>query len=233
MWDEPRNQHLFMSSNLNAAQHLLDLLVTYDLTMLLPTGIPTLEANVSGNHTRPDNVFGSHLADMIISCNVAPEIRPTETDHYPIVTTLLLDPARMHPPPKRNYRMTNWEKFTKHLENQLVQLETQPSETEIPSAHTLENRLSGLTKAIENTIAKHVPLSKPSPYSKCWWTAELDKESTKVKRLQNGAFDKCQQHTHPIHAELKKARNSLSGNIRKAKEDHWSEYLKNVDSQNI
>ena len=158
MWDEPRNQHLFMSSNLNAAQHLLDLLVTYDLTMLLPTGIPMLEANVSGNHTRPDNVFGSHLADMIISCNVAPEIRPTETDHYPIVTTLLLDPARMHPPPKRNYRMTNWEKFTKHLENQLVQLETQPSETEIPSAHTLENRLSGLTKAIENIIAKHVPL---------------------------------------------------------------------------
>ena len=57
MWDEPRNQHLFTAANLRDAQPLLDLLVTYDLIMALPEGIPTLEANGTGNHTRPDNVF--------------------------------------------------------------------------------------------------------------------------------------------------------------------------------
>src|ERR1700760_3180373 len=49
MWDEERNHHLFTTINLNASQSLLNLLADYDLSMILPPQIPTLEAHNSGN----------------------------------------------------------------------------------------------------------------------------------------------------------------------------------------
>ena len=101
MWDEPHNQHLFTAANLHDAQPLLDLLVTYDLIMALPEGIPTLEANGTGNHTRPDNVFCmSHLQDAIDICDVTPDLRPTGMDHYPIIMEISLCPECTNPVPK-------------------------------------------------------------------------------------------------------------------------------------
>ena len=99
MWDEARNQHLFTAANLKAAQPLLELLVAHDLIMALPEDIPTLEANSTGNHTRPDNVFcTAHLIEAITTCSVRPDLRPANTDHYPIITELNLSPERTNPP---------------------------------------------------------------------------------------------------------------------------------------
>lgn len=163
-------------------------------------------------------------------CEVEPELRPVETDHYPIITELSLNPDRLNLPPKRNFRMTNWEKFTKHLEEQTRTIA--PPLDNIQTTIDLENRLDQLANAIQSTVDACVPLCKPSPFSKRWWAAELDELNANVKRLSQKANKKRQQPSHPVHAELKNARNTLSTDIRKAKEEHWIEHLESVEGAN-
>ena len=88
-WEDEANNHLLSERYLDAAQPLLDLLAAFDFHMLLPPRIPTLEAANTKNHTRPDNIFASaDIADCLVRCRTAPELRPPRTDHYPIVTEL-------------------------------------------------------------------------------------------------------------------------------------------------
>ena len=199
--------------------------------MALPEDIPTLEANSTGNHTRPDNVFcTAHLIDAITTCNVRPDLHPANTDHYPIITELNLCPEHTNPPPRPNYRATNWEKFSKHLNEQLTTL---PPTSKINTIPELEKRLEDLTNAILSSIDTHVPACKPSPYAKRWWTPELDEQNASVKHLANTAYAKRQQCAHRIHVQLKEAHNRLATNIQITKEQHWIEYLENVESNNL
>ena len=65
IWDEERNSHLFMRAALEASQPLLDLISIYNMQMVLPKNIPTLEACATKNFTRVDNVFCSvELVDL-------------------------------------------------------------------------------------------------------------------------------------------------------------------------
>lgn len=74
LWDEDWNHHLFTTSNLQAAQKIIDIQERLDRTQALPKGIPTLAASNSGNYTRPDNTFISAvLTQMISTCIALPE----------------------------------------------------------------------------------------------------------------------------------------------------------------
>ena len=67
IWDEERNVHLFTTAALEVAQPLLDLISKYDMKMVLPKDIPTLEACTTKNFTRVDSVFCSaELYDLFI-----------------------------------------------------------------------------------------------------------------------------------------------------------------------
>ena len=124
----------------------------------------------------------------------------------------------------------NWEKFSKHLNEQLTTL---PPASEISAIPELEKQLEDLTNTILSSIDAHVPACKPSPYAKRWWTPELDEQNASIKRLASSAYAKRQQRAHPIHAQLKEARNRLATNIQLAKEEHWIEYLENIESNNL
>jgi len=78
MWDEAQNAHLFMRANLDRVQNVIDMLTNYDLQMVLPKNLPTLQALALGNHMRPDNVFATAaLATVVMSCNTMPGEWPT------------------------------------------------------------------------------------------------------------------------------------------------------------
>jgi len=69
MWDEDHNMHLFMRTNLDRAQHLINAVIELNLQMALPKDLPTLCAMVSGNHMRPKNVFMSALLhSSVVKC---------------------------------------------------------------------------------------------------------------------------------------------------------------------
>ena len=73
MWDELRNKHLFTTTNLEAAERLIDSTILFDMEMALPPGQATLKSFSTGNRTRTDNVFCSNqLSSAILKCKALP-----------------------------------------------------------------------------------------------------------------------------------------------------------------
>src|ERR1700678_4500234 len=99
LWDSDEDVHLFTQQAERFAKGLIELLATYEMTMVLPKGTHTLWHMVTGRYSRPDNVFSTTgLPDLITRCEVIPALRPTSTDHFPIVTNLMLPLEKTDPP---------------------------------------------------------------------------------------------------------------------------------------
>ena len=122
MWDEAQNHHLFTASALLAANELISHVAEFNLVMTLPAGLPTLQAMNTKNWTRVDNVFMSEeLAETLICCNTAPELRGLGTNHVPIHMIIDTGIAAVTPKPYRDYHTVDWKAFHEHLAQQLMQ----------------------------------------------------------------------------------------------------------------
>ena len=83
---------------------LLDLVAEFSMEMMLPKGIPTLEALATKNWTCPDNVFCSaNLGDKVVYCTTDPRLRGPGTDHVPILTVLELPVEQVISDPAHNF----------------------------------------------------------------------------------------------------------------------------------
>ena len=71
-WESDENTHLTSSEAM--IRPLIELITLFNLHMVLPLQIPTLQAFSTGNWTRPDNVWClSHSADLFIKCDTSPQ----------------------------------------------------------------------------------------------------------------------------------------------------------------
>lgn len=231
MWEMPHNTHLFTAANLDAAGTLINLLSLYNLIWVLPPAIATLEASNTKNHTRPDNIFCSaQLKQAFTQCSVKYHLRPVVTDHFPIISTLDLQPECIATTPKFNFREADWEVFREVLSTKLDRL---PPPKELTSQEEFHESFAVLTKCIAETVESKVPKSKPSPYAKRWWMKALDKERKAVHKLGRKARARLARRNNPIHEEHRIVRNRFSDSIKHAKEDHWKEWLNNLTTSGI
>jgi len=231
MWEPINNTHLFTAANLDAANNLINLVNMYNLVQVLPPGLATLEASNTKNLTRPDNVFCSESMEQCFTeCDVKYHLRPVITDHFPIISTLDLQPNRINTTPKPNYRDVDWDIFNATLADKLDSI---PIPAELTSAQEFETAFANLTRAISEAVQEHVPMSKPSPYAKRWWSKDLENERKSVHRLCCKARSKLAQWNHPIHKEYRRERNKFSEHIKKAKLDHWNEWMENITPTGI
>ena len=186
LWDNDEDTHLFTQQATRQAEGLIGLLATYDLTMTLPKGTPTLQHMVTKRYSRPDNVFGTlALLDHITRCEVEPSLRPTSTDHFPIVTNILLPQERAITPPSYNYRETDWDKYREKLKSKLLQVPAPPNVTNIEQLTTITDQL---TTAIQETTQEVVQKTKPRPDAKRWWNGNLKKTKKELNRLRSTSF---------------------------------------------
>ncbi|KAL1659271.1 hypothetical protein GGF50DRAFT_26445, partial [Schizophyllum commune] len=149
--------------------------------MALPKGIPTLQHMATGRWSRPDNVFLSEDAfDLMVSCDTAPSLRGPGTDHMPIHTELDFSLTRVQTDSFRNFCEMEWDKFCEELSAQLC--------LKINDADTFHRTSDGLTTVIHRAIEKKVPLSKPCPHSRRWWTKELSESSKTLNRLSEVSY---------------------------------------------
>jgi len=66
------------------------------MVMALLKDIPTLEAMLTKNWTRPDNIFCTeHMEGLIVSCSTDPRLQGPGTDHMPILTVAELALTRL------------------------------------------------------------------------------------------------------------------------------------------
>lgn len=231
MWEMTSNAHLFTAANLDAAGILINLLAEYGLTQALPPGIATLEASNTKNHTRPDNVFCSaEIENMFTKCSVEYQLRPIITDHFPIISILDLQPERIITAQRLNFRDVEWDNFKEALSSHL---DKHPPPANIHSIDEFETAFAHLTQSIAKTVEDHVPKTKQSPYAKRWWSNDLDIERKQVHKLGKKARHLLARRQDPIHEEFRLARNRFSENIKKAKKEHWEEWLEAITPSNI
>ena len=201
------------------------------MKMALPPAISTLRAQNTGNRTRVDNVFCTEsLMDALIKCDTDEASRPVKTDHFPIVTQFDIHAPQAIWKPRHNFRLVEWPELIQTLTDDLANI---PIPTEIHNTNTFTHRLNMLNDIIQNTIKTHVKLTKPSPYSKRWWSTDLAKEKRKTLQLGGRAKYYRLVPNHPIHEEYRMQRNQYAEHIREAKVEHWVEWLEGLDQMSI
>ena len=229
--DEERNVHLFTKTVLEAAQLLLDMISNYNMFMALAKDIPTLEACTTKNYTRVNNIFCSvELHDRFVSCDTYPQWQPQKTDHMLIISVLEIEPDRAIHAEKHNYRLTDWDEFRKSLANNLAEMQELD---EFNTTETCLNQIDTLDKAIKGAIKEHVPMTKKSPYAKRWWNKELENLKKQKECLARRSYRRRAIDEDPIHEEFRKAQNNYSTMIQKTKDEHWMEWLENLDEEGV
>jgi len=71
--------------------------------------------------------------------------------------------------------------------------------TEIENIQEFNTALKNLNGAIQDTIEKHIKLTKPSPYSRRWGMLELTSEKKKTQQLGGKLKYHCSNPQYPIH----------------------------------
>ena len=93
--------------------------------------------------------------------------------------------------------------------------------------------LKQLDLVIKVAITKHVPMSKPSPYSKHWWMKELAALKKVKEKLVRRSYERRVMDEDPIHEAFQQARNNYSEAIQTTKAEHWTEWLESLDGEEV
>ena len=127
LWDHDKDIHLFTWQATRRAEGLIELLAKYEMQMVLPKGLLTLQHMRLKRYSWPDNLFTSPgIQDQITKCEVDPASRPTSTDHFSIVTHVLLPQERIITSPSYSFRDTDWDNYRKNLRLKLRRLCNEP-----------------------------------------------------------------------------------------------------------
>ena len=227
-WELHTNSHLY--SPADKIDPLLDVLYENGMSMALLPYEPTLQAS-SGNWTCPDNVWWTtNSSNLIMSCEVHPNLRPAGADHMPILTELDLSVPQSLAEPTHNFCLMDFDKFCTVLK---TNLNLNCTACRISTEAEFNKAADLLVITIQETIETLIPLTKPSPFSKQWWTRKL----TDLQRNKNGLSRKSHHlrdiKDHPIHKEYHRAANNYKERIDETRDEHWADWLKEISAQDI
>ena len=196
------------------------------MKMALPEQMPTLRAMASGNFTRVDNVFISDtLFGTLIKCTTHPQDLPPNTDHLPIETELDITAPLVDDVPRRNFRAVDWDKFIETLQGKIRRISPP---TRITTLGEFRRRVKELDDVVDKTVEEKVPLSRPCPHSKRWWSPELRKARQETRRVGRTAARFMHAPDHPAHQDFQRKRNEYARLLIETKQKHWAEWLLNI-----
>jgi len=148
----------------------------------------------------------------------------TGSDHVPITITLAA-PTLIPSPRRPRWSDTDWETFSPLIKNFQIPL-AQPC----PSPTDLDKGLAGSLDRLTALLKEHTPVSRPSHYSKPWWSpylTTLRREFYKVLRM-------ARKHGSPAWRDV--ANISKAGYLKAittAKKKHWSAFLLGATPQTL
>jgi hypothetical protein len=205
LWDDNNQDQLFTCDALRTANGLVKVAMHAQLMMRLPKGINTYE---TPHHTwtRPNNVFASEdLHDLVVRCDVAPELRPVSADHLPIITESDVSVDRTSVAESYVWKMVD-EKTYREALCKAIEEKIGPAPEHINTVEHLERVTMLMDKAIQsvNDNPDIVRKVKISPFSRQWWTPELSLLRMKHQNLRLWSFKRRHIPDHPVHDEARK-----------------------------
>jgi hypothetical protein len=199
--------------------------------MALPPNTPTHEHYVSKQQSRLDNVFCTeHTMNLFNICEVLLDDPKPGTDHFPIISTIDLPVRHQEMPRRPDFRTTDWEAFNANLSNRLA---NNPPPAPLACKEDFRRACASLTEAIQDVIHTTIPLKRPCPHTKRWWSTDLKKLWQTMRRLYRQAQRLLDFPDHPIHQEARSSRTRYSTAIDKACKQHWTDWLEEVTTNDI
>ena len=145
---------------------------------------------------------------------MVPEDQPPKTDHIPIDTIIETETSITSVKQRRDFRMAKWKKIREILEEKIRE---EIDATPIMNSADLNCRVERLNKTINDTVEEVIPMSKPMPYTKRWWSKDLVALRQQMRSRARAAYRNRSKLEHPTHAQYKDARNKYANAISDAK----------------
>jgi hypothetical protein len=219
LWEEEQNLHLLTETYLNTAELLIHLLAEYGMQQALPK-----------NWTHPDNVFCTeNMCQSFTHCYTDPSLRDC-TDHVPILSTLELETPKIVPIAKHNFHETDWKEFDETLKRELAEY---PTTTPIVTEPSFQRITAAVTQAIQTVIKETVPMAKYVPTSKQWWNHDLTATCKLVQKAVAESHKSRAIPEHPSHEQHHSLCNKYSEDIKKAKSEHWYNWLESANMADV
>jgi ribonuclease HI len=201
---------------------IIDLMSELELNSLLPRGTITYEG-ARGQSTIDLVMASTSLSDDCMQCDTHPNEHGS--DHRSIQTSFNLLRPETTLKPRLLLRHAAWDRIRQAVTQQLEQL---PDEVD-----DLDRYTDHFVSIVTETVQKHTPYTKPTSYTKRWWTADL----TQLRR--NYTYWRNQARSHrrqgvgddALEARVLELRREYHRSMRVQKKQHWDTFLE--DRQNI
>ena len=184
--------------------------------ILLNNGEPTFLTH-SGTFTHIDLTICS--SDIAVDIHWKPHHNPCNSDHFPIIIKTADKITPHERSIKWNIKSANWTKFTNTINI---------PENFVSPNQACDSVTQAINSAAENSITKTNQTNvRPSAY---WW----NKDCTIAKRTKNKALTKYKNHLGNLEywIAFKKAKAKFRYTVRRARDDSWKDFLRNLTNKN-
>ena len=142
------------------------------------------------------------------------------SDHYRILFEIRWPQDKA--PPFRNARRTDWDKFSRHAKEFLLNHPV----GQLRHPGTLEKATQTVTDVLCKAFLKSCPISRvPKSRQQAWWTTELRQIRKETRRLFNRAKDR---NTDSDWTAYRLSFNMFKKMCRKAKRDSWAKFCEDL-----
>jgi ribonuclease HI len=240
------------TQNRRLAEPLIQLMATFHLTSTLPPGTITYRKRARQSDpdwtvnpeaddpdldpSQPDEQRIESTIDLaLVSESLEDAVLLSKTgssfgsDHDSLELVLDLSLARREFQPKPLFRSADWEEFKEEVEPLLEALDLVDPASAAQS--DVDKAVQQLSDILQDGVKKHVPLSKPSPFSKRWWSKDLTLMRQNVHRAETRA--KRARAPPERYVEYIRLRNAYHSAIRTQKRQHWRDWIEEADEKSI
>lgn len=231
MWDSLDNCDLFTNEEAEGTQPLLEAAADLDLYQILPKGTTTHENFRTGRWSCLDLVWVSNQTrDRILKCEADPDQKGA-SDHFPILLTIDSTPTEAPlKEPTHNFRGAEWDKVLPYAQRLFDKL---PEPTGITTNDEVQERAKQITDILQKTIKNTIPLNKPALHAKRWWNSDLTRMWKELKAKKREAHKLRGLANNPAKGEVNRHTRAFREAIKKAKSDHWDDWLANAEEPDI
>ncbi len=169
------------------AARLLQVLAEHTLLPALPEGTPTFFSEAHRTWSTLDLVFApSSVIELISRCETGFD---HGSDHRSVEIELHLDVPTVSPLARKNWRETDWETYRDNVGRLWRDMRVHARSYELSNADAdcVDSLVSDITDILAQAADGAVPVAKPCPYSKRWWTPELTALNRATRRLSHRA----------------------------------------------
>ncbi|KXG45142.1 reverse transcriptase [Penicillium griseofulvum] len=211
------------SGFIEEASELIDFFQTHNLHSCLPRGTATFWAlNSPGQNSTTDQTV-TDRPDLLIKCHLYHEYG---SDHRATYSEWNLQPqSKPSTKARKAYERADWDRIGEEVTRQMSPWK------DIKTRPALDRIVEELTSATAQAVDRFIPDTRPTPYSKQWFTPDLKVQQVEVNQLQKRWQASCvglgRNHASTTAAfqAMQQKRRAWTRTIEKAKASHWKQFL--------